>query len=277
MDGLTDFINRNYISGIVNDTVYNHFDMVTYIIILLAGVYAVLKLLNRLKIRVDEEFVLATIPYILMGSVFRVLEDADLIISPIKYLLITPVIFFVIFVICFVVLLFTKYLEKSGKIDNYLSYFTFFGLVFSVAGIIILIVNSIQTVRPIIAIYSLVPVIAITGIIQKISRTINMVYLRSRIYSFTIFSYLLESSTIYIGVDLMGYTNKHPLSSSISSIFGTAMILIPLSLVLIITIIFMLEKETWKDNNEKYMWILTLIVLGFSMGARNLLAMVFGI
>jgi len=175
------------------------------------------------------------------------------------------------------VLLFTKYLEKIGKINNYLSYFTFFGLVFSVAGIIILIVNSAQTIKPIIAIYSLVPAIVITGIIQKISLTIKMVYLRSRIYSFAIFSYLLDSSTTYIGVDLVGYTNKHPLSSFITSVFGTPIILIPLSLILVIIVIFMLEKEAWKDNNEKYIWILTLIVLGFSMGARNLLAMVLGI
>lgn len=277
MDGLIDFINRNYINGIVNDTVYNHIDMLTYIFILITSVYAVLKLLNRLNINVDEEFVLATTPYILMGSVFRVLEDADLIIPPVKYFLITPIIFFVIFVICFGVLLFTKYLEKIGKINNHLNYFTFFGLVFSIAGIIILIVNSVQTARPIFAIYSLVPAIAITEIIQKISPTIKMVYLRSKIYSFAIFSYLLDSITTYIGVDMAGYTNKHPLSSFITSVFGTAIILIPLSFISVIIVIFLLEKASWKDNNEKYIWILTLIVLGFSMGARNLLAMVFGI
>ena len=31
MNGLIDFINRNYIEGIVNDTSYNHFDMITYV------------------------------------------------------------------------------------------------------------------------------------------------------------------------------------------------------------------------------------------------------
>lgn len=275
MNVLIDFINRNYVEGIVNDTSYNHFDLITYIIILLLGVYAVQKLLKQLNIIVDEEFVLATIPYIFMGSVFRVLEDANLLISPIKYFFITPIIFFVIFVICFAVLLFTRYLENIGKINNYIRYYLFFGIVLSVAGIIILIFNSAQDFKPMILIYGLVPVIAFTGIIQKISPAINMFYLRSRVYSFAIFSYLLDSSTTYIGVNLLGYTNKHPLSSFLSSIFG--IIMIPLSLIFVIIIIFMLEKETWNDNNEKFMLILTLIVLGFSMGARNLLAMVFGV
>ena len=44
-------------------------------------------------------------------------------------------------------------------------------------------------------------------------------------------------------------------------------------------IILMLEKDSKKDKNEneKYMLALTIIVLGFSMGARNLLAMVMGV
>ncbi|WP_096204405.1 DUF63 family protein [Candidatus Methanoperedens nitratireducens] len=40
------FIKENYIEGIVNDTSYNHIDMLTYLIILFAGVYVVLNLLR---------------------------------------------------------------------------------------------------------------------------------------------------------------------------------------------------------------------------------------
>jgi uncharacterized membrane protein len=52
-----------------------------------------------------------------------------------------------------------------------------------------------------------------------------------------------------------------------------------LSLILVLAIVLLLEKDSIKDKkqDEKYMMTLTLIVLGFSMGARNLLAMVFGI
>ncbi len=118
MNGLIDFINRNYIQGIVSDTSYNHYDMLTYVIILFVGVFAVLKLMNRLKIKVDEQFVVATVPYIFMGSVFRVIEDAGFLKPPLKYLFITPLIYFVIFAICFVILLITRYLGKLGKIKN---------------------------------------------------------------------------------------------------------------------------------------------------------------
>ncbi len=152
------------------------------------------------------------------------------------------------------------------------------GVVISLAGVIILVYNS-HNWNFDILIYSLVPAVALTGIIKKISPVIGMVYLRSQVYSFVIFSFLLDSFTTYIGTDLLGYTNKHPFSAFLASIFGTGIILIPLSLIMTLLIILMLEKDSGKDTNqdEKYMLILTLIVLGLSMGARNLLAITFGV
>ncbi len=279
MNGLIDFIYRNYIEGIINDTSYNHFDMITYVIILFGGVYAVLKLLNKLKFKVDEEFVIATIPYIFMGSVFRVIEDADLLKPPVKYFFITPLIFLVIFAICFCILLLTKYLQKIQKIKNYINAYAITGLVLSLAGVIILIFDGSSNWKLNILAYSLVPAIIITEFVRRISPAIGMTYIRRRMYSFAIFSFLLDSFTTYIGVDLLGYTNKHPFSSFLTSIFGTGAILIPLSLILVLVIVYLLEKDSRddQDKGEKYMLALTLIVLGFSMGARNLLAMVFGV
>ncbi|NJD77910.1 MAG: DUF63 family protein [Candidatus Methanoperedens sp.] len=276
---LIDFIKRNYIEGIVNDTSYNHIDMITYVIILFAGVYAVLKLLNKLRIRIDEDFVIATIPYVFMGSVFRVIEDANILSPPVKYFFITPLIYFVIFAVCFSILLFTRYLEKIRKIENYLRVYAIAGVVLSLAGIVILIFNSLYDWNLYILVYSLVPSIGVTEIMRRVSPAIRMTYLRSRMYSFAIFSFLLDSFTTYIGVDMLGYTNKHPFSSFLASIFGTGIVLIPLSLILVVLIILLLEKDskTAKDQDEKYMLTLTLIVLGFSMGVRNLLAMAFGV
>ena len=279
MSVLVDFINRNFIDGIINDTSYNHFDMVTYVIILFAGVFAVQKLLNTLKINVDEEFVIATIPYIFMGSVFRVIEDADILKPPVKYFFITPLIYFVVFAICFGILLITRYLGKLKKISNYISAYSIAGFILSLAGIVILVYSGSHDWNPDVLIYSLAPAIILTGFVRRLSPAIRMTYLRSRVYSFAVFSFLLDSFTTFIGVDMLGYTNKHPFSSFLSSIFGTGAILVPLSLILTLAIIMLLEKDSAKDEDmsEKNMLALTLIVLGFSMGARNLLAMVFGV
>jgi uncharacterized membrane protein len=279
MSGLIDFIKQNYIDGIINDTSYNHFDMITYVIILFIGIYAVLKLLTKLRIKVDEEFVIATIPYIFMGSVFRVIEDADLLKPPVKYFFITPIIYFVIFAVCFGALLLTRYLEKQKRIRNYLSAYAMGGAVMSLAGLAVLMFYRSSNLDIYVLVYSLVPAIAVTESIRRIAPVIRMPYLKSRAYSFAIFSFMLDSFTTYIGVDMLGYVNKHPFSSILASIAGTGAALIPLSLILVIVIVFLLEKDSKEDKNEneKNMMILTLIVLGFSMGARNLLAMVIGV
>ncbi len=279
MNELIDFINRNYVDGIINDTSYNHIDMLTYVVILFASVYVVLKIFNKLKIKVDEEFVVATIPYILMGSVFRVIEDANLLNPPIKYFFITPIIYFVIFAICFGILLLTKYLERIQKIESYTGMYATAGIIISIAGIIILALYSQGNLKIDILLYSLLPTVALTESVKRLSPVIKMAYLRSRVYSFAIFAFVLDSLTTYIGVDLLGYMNKHPFSSFLPSIFGTGIILIPISLILVILIILFLEKDSKKDNDEdeKYMWALTLIILGLSMGARNLLGMVLGV
>lgn len=277
--GFVDFVNRNFLDGITNDTSYNHIDMLTYVIILFICVYAVLKILNRLKIEVNEEFVIATIPYIFMGSIFRVIEDADLLTPPVKYFFITPIIFFVVFAISFGSLILMRYLGKLGKIKNPLRTYAVNGAVLSLAGVFILVYYSSYNLNPNILIYTLVPAIILTEFVKRISPAIGMAYLKSRLYSFAIFSFMLDSVTTYIGTDFLGYTNKHPFSSFLPSIFGTGIIMIPLSLILVLLIIWMLEKEHGEDEKEgeKYMIILTLVVLGFSMGVRNLLAIVFGV
>jgi len=270
MGELLDFINRYYIDGIVNDSSYNHVDMLTYAVILFAGVYAVLKLLRTLRIRVDEAFVLATVPYVFMGSVFRVIEDAGILSPPVKYLFITPLIFFVVFGICLSALVFTRHIEKKG---NYLRNYSAAGVLLSLAGVIILILNSYRLQLDV-AVYSLVPAALLTVILKRFTG----IYLRSKVYSFAVFSFLLDSLTTYVGVDILGYSNKHPFSSFLTSVFGTGLILVPLSLVLVLLVILLLEKESWEGKeDEKYMLVLTLIVLGFSMGTRNLLAMLFGL
>ncbi len=274
---IIEFINRNYIDGIVNDSSYNHIDMFTYVIILFAAVYAVLKLLNRLGIKIDEDFVVATIPYVFLGSVFRVVEDAELLAPPFRYLFITPLIFFLIFAICFSVLISARFLESKGKIRDYLHLYSGTGYALSIAGIAMLIFGSKGNFNPGVFVYCLLPAVALTGIIVRLSPFAGMVYLRSRVYSIVVFSFLLDSVTTYVGVDILGYTNKHPFSGFLTSIAGTGAVLVPLSLGLVLLVILLLEKERGGNEDEKYMLILTMIVLGFSMGARNLLAMVFGV
>jgi len=105
---------------------YNPVNTLTYGIILAWSVSWIYRFLEKKKISVDLRFALSIIPYILLGSTLRVLEDADFFSSPVKYIMISPLIYIVIglFTI-FMVLMgneFESYLNegKKGEVKIYL-------------------------------------------------------------------------------------------------------------------------------------------------------------
>ena len=56
----------------------------------------------------DEKLVLYTLPYVLAGSSLRVIEDAGLVTPPASYLLITPLIYFLVFFVTTASLILTR-------------------------------------------------------------------------------------------------------------------------------------------------------------------------
>ena len=105
---LPPWIYKYYIDPIIYDTSYNPVDTVTWAIILGLAILGLIKLFRRWDLMMDERLVLSTLPYILAGSSLRVIEDADLVAAPWRYLLITPLIFFLVFLITAACLIITR-------------------------------------------------------------------------------------------------------------------------------------------------------------------------
>ncbi|MDD1671309.1 MAG: DUF63 family protein, partial [Methanomicrobiales archaeon] len=91
---ISDFIYKYYIDPIRLGQPYNIVDTLTYAIILVISVYLVYRWLRRSGVALDEHFVLATIPYVVLGGLLRVVEDTGMMESDLRFLLITPLIFF---------------------------------------------------------------------------------------------------------------------------------------------------------------------------------------
>ena len=102
-------------NGIVVQEGYTIVSEITYGIILVIALYAIYKLLKKLKITVDWKFCLALMPYILFGPVTRVLEDADFFNEPAIYWFISPLIYLQIAIYAIGFLLVGHYLERLSK------------------------------------------------------------------------------------------------------------------------------------------------------------------
>jgi len=91
-----------------------------------------------------------------------------------------------------------------------------------------------------------------------------------------LFAFLLDASSTYVGVDMLGYQNKHPSAALIGHMVGSDAILIPLVSLAVILALQQIETGNM-SRNERGITLITIIVLGLSMGARNILRFTFGV
>jgi uncharacterized membrane protein len=78
---------------------YNSVNTIVYAIILIVVIYWLYKMFKKFKIDLDFKFFIAIIPFIIIGSVARALEDAELFFAPVVYLFIAPIIYIFIGVV----------------------------------------------------------------------------------------------------------------------------------------------------------------------------------
>lgn len=130
-----EFIWKYYVSGLIRDEGYNVVDTITYGIILALSVYGIYNLLKMLNIEINLKFFICILPFILLGSSTRALEDAELFKVPLKYLFISPIIYILIGITVIIILILGSFIEnkakknkKNGLVLFAISYFSLFGI-----------------------------------------------------------------------------------------------------------------------------------------------------
>jgi uncharacterized membrane protein len=97
---------------------YNPVNTMVYAFIVIIVLYWAYRLFKHFRIKIDEKFILAIVPYVLIGGLSRTLEDAELFYSPAVYFFIAPLIYIFIglVVIGFILLsvLVVNYSKKHG-------------------------------------------------------------------------------------------------------------------------------------------------------------------
>jgi len=282
VDTLWQYIYKYYINGIVNDTSYNPVDTVTYAILLGISLFGVYKLLVKLKVEVDTRFIIAVTPYILAGSSLRVLEDSGVFSPPIKYLFITPIIYFVIFAVTILILSIAISLERKEIIKDYHIFFCAGGIAWTLVNIVSLIIlGKVQHLEYAAAIFILG--LVSTGAVYLVSSKLNFTLLTNKLNISILFTHLLDASSTYVGMDWLGYYEKHVVPTFFIDIAGNftdhpALVMYPLKLLVFIPVFYMLDSQ-FDDKDKKFIPLmkLVIIVLGLSPAVRNTLRILMGV
>ena len=285
-------------NGILAEEKYTIISELIYGILIVIVLFGLYKLMKRWNISVNWIFCLSVIPYIIAGSVTRVLEDSEFFIEPVVYLFITPIIYFQILLWVLLFLIIGYYIQNIFK-NRYLNvntvlflggtiflipflYFTFQWLIgnqwgniyqvrFDVFALVILLVFSV-----IFAVFLISKLFNKYKIFSIFSQPLNLAMITG---------HMIDGITSYVSIydplkmGLPSYYEKHPASDFIMNIWPP---LFPIVKFLLIIIVIYIFDVVYKEEFENYPRLVNLLkigifILGFAPGLRDLLRVLMGV
>jgi len=284
---ISEFIYKYYIDPIRYGQPYNVVDTLTYALILVLGVYILYRwlmrsrYLNRIRLTIDTPFILATLPYVVLGGLLRVVQDTGMITGNIQFLLVTPLIYFVLFFFTLGMIFLSRYLQAQGYIKNFLSAYAFAGTMSVVTVALILAAWGITRTQIDLTVLFVIPLMAVaaTAILWAFMRyVLAWKYVNHPLYITLIFSHMLDASATSYGIDMhpaLRYVEQHVVGSNLIAWTHTAFVMFPLKLVVLFPAIYVLEMyRPEADPDFWHLVLLAMIVVGLAPGIRDMTRMV---
>ncbi len=281
IDNISQFINTYYIDPIKGDEGYNPVNTFTWAVILGICLFGVFRLLEKLKVKITPRFIASVIPFVLAGSSLRVFEDspAGIVHPPLTYLLITPNIYFLVFAITVGCLWLSILLQKAKLVKDFHLAFASFGLVWFFANLIILL-HFENIVAAYVPLFVLGAGTGMTFAFYLVARHFKSSIFTNPLNLSILMAHLMDASSTYIGVDMLGYFEKHVVPSYLIELTGTALVMYPLKLIIFVGVLYMLDTQFEDDERSRDLKMLikmAILILGLSPATRNTIRMMLGI
>lgn len=280
IDKISQFIHVYYLDPIMNDSGYNVVNTLTWALILGICIFGVYRLLNTLKVRVNPRFIASVLPFVLAGSSLRVLEDspAGIFDAPWSYLLITPNIYFLVFAVTVVCLWLSLRLHNAGFINFHVA-FAGFGLLWFLGNLATLLYFE-DVVLAYVPFFVLGAGGGMTLVFLGVARVLGSRIFTNPLNLSILMAHLLDASSTVIGIEKLGYYEKHVLPAYLIKLTGTALVMYPLKLIIFIGVLYVLDTQFEDDEETSRLRMLikmVILILGLSPACRNTIRMTLGI
>jgi uncharacterized membrane protein len=211
----------------------------------------------------------------------RVVQDAGMIQGNFQFLLVTPLIYFVLFFFTISMLFLSRYITLQGFTKNFLTFYTIAGVMSAFVVLLVLFAWGINNAHVDLFILAIIPLMAITAtfLVWACMRyLLRWEYVTDPLYLILIFGQLLDASATSYGIDLhpsVRYVEQHVVGSGLIELTHTAFVMFPLKLVVLFPAIYIMELYR-KEANPAF-WhlvLLAMIVVGLAPGIRDMMRMV---
>jgi uncharacterized membrane protein len=250
---LTEFIKKYYIDPINLGTGYNFINSLTYALLFVGFSYLFYIFLNRSKISIDKKLAIAIVPFVVLGSFVRVLEDAQ--IFKTKFL-VTPMIWIIFISGIFTLLVISRMIEKKFKIAYFKIMFSI-GLLFLLFPIAILQFNNFHGI--LLVLLFMVPWIILSFLVKW--------NIGNKLASF---AHIFDATVSAVAISSYGFFEEYPIPRFISSVNPALYILV--KAVVVIGVLLLIDKTSKDKKFNNYMKLI-IAILGLGPGLRNLIAL----
>lgn len=254
------FINDNFLTPMCH--YYTTIGTITYGLILVLAVLGTYKLLKRLKVKIDNRFLIGLLPFIIYGGWTRALRDYQLGVYQ-SNIFCSPPIYFFMFFITLASLLIGLAVERTTK--KKLSY----EKVMVVIGACFLIYNAALT--RITNLFAFSFVLIIVGAWSLLFFGIHK--LRPKLLSLEnagiIVAHLFDASSTFTALTFFGFNEQHVLPTFLINIAGP-WIMFPLKIIVVWLALEVIDRSKEDVFFKRFLKIIILI-LGLPLGLRDFL------
>ena len=265
VEAIKSFFHKYFIDPIIYESGYNPVNTFTYGIVLVIAVFGIYKLLEKLKIKIDRRFFTGLLPFIILGSMLRVIEDAKIFHS---YWLISPLIYIFIFSITLPSLLFSYWLGKKTKTPYH---FILFSFGFSILLIFVKFI-SVVTWIPFLYVGLLT---VLWSFLLSVAKRISKSKFFSPINTGLILTHLFDASTTFVAIRFFGYGEQHVLARFLMQFIGPEAMFI-IKIIFIPLVLYVIDMVLKKKQTNRFLKFVVFII-GFAPGLRNLLRVAMGV
>jgi len=251
---------------------YSPIEYIVYGTILLwLAFFVIFPILDKKGIKFNADFLLALLPYIVLGSALHVLEDMRLLPrswNPLDaaYYFVTPGIYFLIAAIAIAALFASLFFSKKLKKD-FLKIFASIGIILALPIVIFEVINF-QAWLGALAVIAMV--LAITALLFFLFRALKSRLLLDKLNLLAVASQAVDGSATFVATQFFYCGEQHPLSGALLDFFPLSFVIAKILLVLVI--LWYVDKEIKNRNLAGFIKIV-IAILGFATGLRDLLTL----